>query len=76
MIRIIFSKFCLIIIPAIITCACARSTALLRGDEAQKYLAQNDHLIAPGYYTFGAVRNRQADVIMVAVFNRDRGREE
>lgn len=64
--------FCLVFLPVLLSLSCARSTVLLRGDDAEEYLAQNDHLIAPGQYTFGAARNRQNDVLMVAVFNRDR----
>jgi len=48
---------------------------MLRGNAAKEYLAENDHLIAPGYYTFGEVRNRQNNILMVAVFNRDNGSE-
>ncbi|MFH1038902.1 MAG: hypothetical protein V1789_09590 [PVC group bacterium] len=66
-------KLCAFILPVLFSLSCARSTALLRGDAAAEYLADNDHLIAPGYYTFGEVKNRQSGVLMVAVFNRDRG---
>ncbi len=66
-------KIGLIVLPIIFSLSCARSTVLLRGDDAEEYLAKNYHLIAPGQYTFGAARNRQNDVLMVAVFNRDRG---
>ena len=61
---------------SIISLSCARSTVMLRGDDATEYLVENDHLIAPGYYTYGAVRNRQSNILMVAVFNRDRGEED
>jgi len=69
-------KFCLVICITLLSIACARSTSMLRGTDAEEYLAKNDHLIAPGYYTFGEVRNRQNNVLMVAVFNRDNGSED
>ncbi|MEA1927705.1 MAG: hypothetical protein U9N73_05825 [Candidatus Auribacterota bacterium] len=56
--------------------SCARSTVLLRGNDAEEYLAGENHLIAPGYYTFGEVRNRQSNVLMTAIFNRDHGEED
>ncbi len=55
--------------------ACARSTSLLRGSEAQEFLADKLHLAEPGRYTFLALENRQTPILMAAVFNRDRGGE-
>jgi len=69
-------KFSLAICTTLLSISCSRSTVMLRGNDADEYLAENDHLIAPGYYTFGEVRNRQSDILMVAVFNRDRGEED
>jgi hypothetical protein len=71
-----YCKIILGIFIPILFLSCARSTVMLRGDDAEEYLAENDHLIAPGYYTFGAVRNRQSNILMVAVFNRDHGEED
>ena len=72
----IFWKLILGIFIPIAFLSCSRSTVMLRGNDADEYLAENDHLIAPGYYTFGEVRNRQSNILMVAVFNRDRGEED
>jgi len=72
----IFWKLILSVFIPIAFLSCARSTVMLRGNEAEEYLAENDHLIAPGYYTLGEVRNRQSNILMVAVFNRDRGEED
>lgn len=74
--KIINWKFSLVISITLLSIACARSTVLLRGSEAEEYLVEEDHLIAPGYYTFGEVRNRQSNILMVAVFNRDRGEKD
>jgi hypothetical protein len=73
--RTINWKLSLVICTTLLSIGCARSTVMLRGNEAREYLAENDHLIAPGYYTFGEVRNRQSNILMVAVFNRDNGSE-
>ena len=72
----IFWKLILGIFIPIAFLSCSRSTVMLRGNDAEEYLVENDHLIAPGYYTLGEVRNRQSDILMVAVFNRDRGEED
>ncbi len=69
-------KFSLAICTTLLSISCSRSTVMLRGNDAEEYLVENDHLIAPGYYTLGEVRNRQSDILMVAVFNRDRGEED
>ncbi len=69
-------KFSLVICMTVLLISCARSTVMLRGTDAEEYLVENDHLIAPGYYTYGAVRNRQNNILMVAVFNRDNGEED
>ncbi len=73
--RIIVWEFALGIFIALLSLSCARSTVLLRGDEAEEYLVDNNHLIAPGYYTYGEIKNRQSGVLTAAVFNRLRGGE-
>lgn len=65
----------ILIVSALLTLSCARSTALLRGREAEDYLAEETRLTEPGDYTLLALRNRQTTVLMAAVFNRDRGDE-
>jgi hypothetical protein len=60
---------------AFLTLSCARSTGLLRGSEAEEFLAGKLHLAEPGRYTFLALENRQTPILMAAVFNRDRGGE-
>ncbi len=62
-----------LVLPALLALSCARSACLLRGSEAEEYLAGRTQLIDSGDYTFLALRNRQDDVLMSAFFNRDRG---
>lgn len=71
--RKIRGKLGLAVCIAFLVVSCSRSTVMLRGSEAEAYISKNDHLIAPGYYAFGEVRNRQSNVLMLAVFNRDHG---
>ncbi len=63
----------ILVIAALLALSCARSTVLLRGREAEEYLAAEDRLSDPGDYTLLVLRNRQTSVLMAAVFNRDRG---
>ncbi len=64
-----------LVIAALLALSCARSTVLLRGQEAEEYLAGETPLSDPGDYTLLVLRNRQTSVLMAAVFNRDRGDE-
>ncbi len=66
----------ILVVSALLALSCARSTVLLRGREAEDYLAEETRLADPGDYTLLQLRNRQTSVLMAAVFNRDRGDEQ
>lgn len=55
--------------------SCARSTCLLRGDEAREHLAAENRLLAPGDYTVLEITDHRVGNLAVAIFNRNRGGE-
>ncbi len=66
---------CFLALLAGLSLSCARSTTLLRGDEARRYLAAENRLLAPGDYTVLEITDHRVGNLAVAIFNRDRGGE-
>ena len=64
-----------LIVLVFFSLSCARSTTLLRGDEARRYLATEDRLLAPGGYTALEITDHRVGNLAVAIFNRDRDGE-
>ena len=64
-----------LLLLVLLVSGCARSTSLLRGSKAEEFLGDKLHLTQSDRYTCLLLKNRQASVLMAAIFNRDRGGE-
>jgi hypothetical protein len=68
-------RFPLLLLYSFLSLSCARSTSLVRGDEAEALIKNQGPVAAPEKFTYAEIRDRREGKLVLALFNRDEGGE-